>query len=211
LEWFNDIIGIAMGALNQSNLAALTALFFVVALTEIGIPFPYILDTVLFLTSYENGLLSGQVPIIFGTVFLGRQFGAAVLYWLTRGLGAAFLIWLGKRYPSLPENLDKLQDKVRKDTTMAIAITRLTGLLTLASVTAGTLGLRYRYLFLGVTISSAIFDGALLVLGFLIERYFSLLGFKPSPWAIAIGVIVVTSLVWIIYRLISRRRATKMK
>lgn len=191
MEWI-DALSQAVSAVNQGNIVALIALFFIVALTEMGVPFPFILDAALFFTSYESGIISGQVALVFLVVFLGRQFGAGLLYWLTRLPGNAFLNWLGRRFPSIPRNLSKVETRLGKDAIIAIAIARLSGLLTVASVASGVIGLRYHYLVIGVTLSAVIFDGALLLLGSGAGMFMPHL----PPWSIVIGLIVLLTLVW---------------
>src|SRR4030042_5770675 len=154
MEWIDTVLSQIMAAINQGNAPAMVALFFIVALTEIGIPFPFILDTALFLTSYHTGIISSQVALVFGVVFLGRQFGAGLLYWLTRLPGNAFINWLGKRYPSIANKLLTVEATLGSQAIWAISIARLTGLLTVASVASGAIGLPYYCLVLGVLFSS---------------------------------------------------------
>jgi membrane protein DedA with SNARE-associated domain len=192
MEWISIILDQAMAAISQSNVAAMISLFFIVALTEMGVPFPFILDASLFVTSYQTGIISSQVALVFLVVFMGRQFGAAVVYWLTRWLGNAFTHWLGKRFPSVPRNLAKVEDTLGSQAIWAITIARLSSLLTVASVASGVCKLRYYNLATGVALSSLIFDGALILLG-------SGAGvFLPhmSPWVIVIGLIVLLSFGW---------------
>ena len=148
-DWLGELFSIAMTAVYQGNAAAMVSLLSLVALTEAGIPLPFILDSVLFFTSYKNGPLSIQVLIVLLTVFLGRQFGANVIYWLTRFLGNAFISWLGKRYRSLQNNLDRLETRLSSHAVPAVIVTRLTGLLTLASVASGAVCMRYHYFIVG--------------------------------------------------------------
>ncbi len=55
MAWFNELVAIAMDAVSQSSPGAVVALFFVAALTEVGVPFPFVIDGVLFVTSYQKG------------------------------------------------------------------------------------------------------------------------------------------------------------
>lgn len=192
MEWIEAILDQVMNAISQGNIAALVILFFIVALTEIGIPFPFILDAALFFTSYQSGIISAQVGLVFLVVFLGRQFGAGLLYWLTRLPGNAFMNWLGRRFPAIPRGLTKIGTGLGKDAILAIAIARLSGLLTVASVATGVLGLRYHYLVLGVTLSAVIFDGVILLLGSGIGVFLPHL----PPWVIVVGLIALLAIVW---------------
>ena len=169
-DWLDQLFAVAMDAVNQGNTVAMITLFFIVTLTEIGIPFPFILDSILFFTSYSAGPISFSEMIVFSMVFLGRQFGSTVLYWLTRFLGNALINWIGKRFPRIPRNLERLENNLSSHAIMAVAIPRLTGLLTLVSIAGGTIRMRYSYFVLGVALSSLIFDGALIVLGYITKQ-----------------------------------------
>ncbi len=101
MEWFNSLLAIATNAVAQNSFGALVALFLVAALTEVGVPFPFIIDGALFITSYESGLFSFQVLLVILALVLGREVGATVIFWLSRFVGDAFINWLGKRFPKL--------------------------------------------------------------------------------------------------------------
>ena len=204
-DWLDQLFAIAMDAVSQRNAAAMITLFFVVALTEIGIPFPFILDSVLFFTSYSAGPLSFQLLMVFLMVFLGRQCGSAVLYWLIRSLGNPLINWIGKRFPKVPSNLEKLENNLSGHAIMAVTIPRLTGLLTLVSMASGAIRLRYSYFFLGVALSSVIFDGALILLGYITRQGFAYLGFAPSAWHVIVALVVVISLVWVIIHVLIKK------
>jgi membrane protein DedA with SNARE-associated domain len=202
MEWIEEVLSQVMNAINQGNITALVALFFIVVLTEMGIPFPFILDAALFFTSYQSGIISGQVGIVFLVVFVGRQFGSGLLYWLTRLPGNVFINWLGRRFPSIPRGLTKIETRLGKDAILAIAIARLSSLLTVASVASGAIGLRYYYLVLGVALSAVIFDGVLLLLGSGIGVFLPHL----PPWIIVIGLIVLLAIVWGVHLAWVRRK-----
>jgi membrane protein DedA with SNARE-associated domain len=205
-EWLDQLIQGAMMAINQASPYATITLFFVVALTEVGIPFPFILDSVLFLSSYQSGMEPLQILYIILIVFLGRQFGASVIYWLTRFLGNAFIFWLGKRSPSFKNNWGRIVERLSTQAPMAIAITRVTGLLTLVSVVSGAISIRYTSFILGVTLSAIIFDGSLVILGLITKYGFQLLGFTPSTWHVVIGIILVTAIVMFGIQYMTRKR-----
>jgi membrane protein DedA with SNARE-associated domain len=65
----------------------LIILFFLAVTTDIGIPVPFVLDTILILTAYNTGPLSIQVILIVAALFVGRQVGSGILYLLSRYLG----------------------------------------------------------------------------------------------------------------------------
>lgn len=211
LEWVDQLISIAMTAITQGSPVAIITLFFVVALTECGIPFPFVLDSVLFFTSYQSGVHIVHILFVMFIVFLGRQFGAAVVYWLTRLLGNAAIYWFGKRYKHLKENWAQLTLKLSTQAPMAIALVRITGMMTLASVVAGAMRIKYSRFFFGVALSALIFDGALIILGLITKYGFAVINFTPSVWHVALGLVVIMCLIMVISRLVSRRTAKKKK
>ncbi|HJX03053.1 MAG TPA: hypothetical protein VJ488_00695 [Dehalococcoidia bacterium] len=206
LEWIDQLISMAMGAITQGSPLAIITLFIVVALTECGIPFPFILDSVLFFTSYQAATNPWHVVFVMLIVFLGRQFGAALIYWLTRIAGNAVIYWFGKRYKYLKHNWAQLTLKLSSHAPMAIAVVRITGFMTLASLVSGTMKIRYPSFFLGVTLSALIFDGALILLGVITKYGFKVIGFTPSVWHIAVGLISIMTIVMIVMKLLPGNR-----
>ncbi len=203
LEFFSELAKNAAQAFNQGNPLALVSLFFISALTEIGIPFPFILDTILIFAGYQTGLL--QIGLIMLSLLLGREVGAAIIYWLTLAIGIVFVNWVGKRFPFLQRRMDWLTAKLSHRAPIAVAVARLTpGLLTPSTVAAGVIRLRYWYLVLGIAISSVIADGFLLVLGFGTGHGLERLGFRHL-WFVIVILVIVIGAGWAIRRYISRR------
>jgi len=192
MELLDSIINQVMAALGQGSLAATVSLFFVVALTEMGVPFPFIMDATVIMTSFQNGILSPQVGQVFLVVFLGRQFGAAVLYWLTRLLGTPFIHWMQNRFPSVMNRLTSLETKFGNQAIWAVAIARLSSLLTVTAIACGALRLRYYKFVAGVALSSLIFDGALIIIGSGAGAFLP----HSSPTIIVIAIIVLFALGW---------------
>ena len=200
MAWFNELVAIAMDAVSQSSLGAVVALFFVAALTEVGVPFPFVIDGVLFVTSYQNGLVSDQLLRVILALVLGREVGAAIIYLLSRFLGNAFINWLGKRFPKLCDRMIWLNTWLGSRAPLAVAIARLTpGLLTPSSVAAGCIGIRYYYFALGVILASIIADGALIVFGFVTMHGLRFLGLAPSAWQV-VGVLVAAVVLILVVR-----------
>ena len=162
IAWLEEIAGLALAAVNEGNIAALCSLFLITGLTEIGIPFPYIVDTVLFVSSYQARTLTPQLGVVVLVVFLGRHFGSSVIYWFTRILGNALISWMSRRFPRFHRRYDRVTYRIHRRAVLGIAITRLMQLLTLASVASGAIKVRYHHFLLGVTMSAIIFDGALI-------------------------------------------------
>jgi membrane protein DedA with SNARE-associated domain len=207
----DQLINTAMTAITQGSPIAIATLFLVVALTEAGIPFPFVLDTVLFFAAYQTGVNPLHILFVLVIVFLGRQFGAGIIYWLTRLLGNAVIYWFGKRFRHLRQNWETLTEKLSSRAPMAIAVTRVTGLMTLASVFSGAMRIQYISFFVGVTLSSAIFDGSLIILGLITKYGFQVLGFTPSYWHVIIGLIVIMSIVMGVVSWRASRKAKNTK
>ncbi|HAV10359.1 MAG TPA: hypothetical protein DCX22_01915 [Dehalococcoidia bacterium] len=206
MEWLNQALTTVLAVLNQGNIPALGVLFLVTTLTEIGVPFPFILDATLFLSSYQNGP-SLEVLNTFAVIFLGRFVGASVVYWAARVLGDALINMLEKRFKSIKGAMAKLQSSIKSEAAFAIAIPRISGLMTLTSLASGAISLRYGHFLIGVILSSVIFDGALMVFGFIMNSGFQYFGFTPTLWQVVVFLIAAIILIWIIRLVIIRRRA----
>lgn len=195
--WLNNLIAQAMAVLGGGNITALAALFLVVILTEAGVPFPFVLDSAIFLSTYQHGPFSIQVLRIVLVVFIGRQAGASAIYWLARHLGVRLTDWAARRFASVRNGLTGLKSRLKSQAFLTVAMSRLTSLLTLSSIASGTICLPFRSFCLGVALSAVIFDGSLVLLGFITQRWFHYLHFAPSPWLIIIGLVALIILVWV--------------
>ena len=200
-----------MNIVNQGDLRALVVLFFVSTLTEVGMPFPFVIDAVLVATSVQNGLWSLPVAKIVIALLLGRQLGAAIIYWLSYFMGNRFINWLGKRFPKLLTGMAWLNTRLSRRAPLAVTIVRLTpGLLTSSSIAAGCIHMRYYQFVLGIVIASAIADGTLLLLGFASGYGLKFFGVTPQSWMLLVVAVVLVSLIWLVRWLWSRRRARKL-
>ncbi len=208
LEFFNNLAQNALIAINQGSWGALLGLFLVSGLTEVGIPFPFILDTILIVIGVQGQALPLRVFLIMLALLAGRIVGASVIYWLTRFIGRVFINWVGRRFPALQKRMAWLTAKLSRRAPIAVAVVRLTpGLLTPSTVAAGVVSLRYSYFLAGIAISSVIADGTLLLLGFFTGKGLEQFGFKLHVWIIVIVVVVIIGLGYLIGRLFSRKNA----
>jgi membrane protein DedA with SNARE-associated domain len=206
IEFFSELAKNAFQAFNSGHPIALLLLFLISALTEIGIPFPFILDTLLILAGYQTGIM--QIGLIMLSLMLGREVGATAIYWLARVVGKVFVNWISKRFPVVRTRMQWLEVKLRHRAPLAVAIARLTpGLLTPSTVAAGVMCLRYWYLVLGIAISSVIADAVLLIVGFGFGQGIKKIGLPV--WTIAVAIAIVISAGWGIQILISRRNRNK--
>jgi membrane protein DedA with SNARE-associated domain len=212
MDWFNSLLVIAANAVAQHSFEAMVALFLIAALTEIGVPFPFIIDGALFVTSFENGLISFQVLFVILALTLGRIAGGSVIFWLSRFVGVAFINWLGRRLPKLKitERMEWLNTKLRRRAPLAVTVARLTpGLLTASSVATGYCGMRYYQFVLGIILASIIADGALVIIGFATKYGLTFFGLTPSVWEVVAALVVLIVLAWFIRWLWIRNRARK--
>jgi len=222
MEWFTSIVNLALEAVTNATLPVLAALFVVSALTEVGVPFPFVIDTVLFYIGYNTGTVPIGVLMILLALFLGRVFGSGIIYVLARLVGRPFTRSLSCRFPWFARGLEGLKKrlsgtsyedgkiKVFGPKIMAgvtVCILRLTpGLLSGVTVASGLIHLRFDIFVLGVLLASLAADGALLVSGLLAGLGIQWLGITPSWWIFLIALVVVMGIIWVIQRYIAKRR-----
>jgi membrane protein DedA with SNARE-associated domain len=206
IHWFTDLVSLAMNTVYQGDVRALVALFFVSSLTEMGMPFPFVIDGVVVVTSYQTGLLSLPVARVMLALLLGREFGSAIIYWLSRFGGQAFIGWLSRHFSPLSRGIDRVGIVIRRRAPLTVAIARLTpGLLTSSSIASGVTGIKYGYFVLGILLSSVIADGALVAFGYLSGHGLEYLGFAPAAWMPVAALGVAILIVWLIQYLLKRR------
>jgi membrane protein DedA with SNARE-associated domain len=205
MAWIDNIISHIFTLIGQGDPATLSILFLIVVLSEIGVPLPFIPDYALFLTGYQNGF-SMQSLNVFLIVFVGRNCGAAIMYWLSYLLSHRLLCWIANHFPRLSRRITNLLSSLDKNAPFAIALLRLSGLLYLPTIVAGVVRLPFRYLILGVTMFSIMFDGATTLLGILTGHGFHLLGFAPTNWSITVVIIAMIIIAVLIRFLVSRRK-----
>jgi membrane protein DedA with SNARE-associated domain len=204
MEWINSLVSVAVDSLNQGSYIALLVLFSVAALTEIGVPFPFIIDAAILLTSYRSGFWSINLLSLVLALILGREVGAAAIFFLSRFLGPAFLKWLSKRFPFLKveARMAQINQKISRRAPLMIALVRLTlGLLTPSSVAAGCSNVRFFEFVLGIILASLVADGALVLVGTATKYGLTFLGFSLNSWEIILGLIVLIGFVWLMRKL----------
>ena len=205
IEWINEVLSTMAASISVDNPGGLAAIFFLTVSADIGIPFPFVLDTILFFTTYTAGPFSSPVLLIIIMLLSGELLGTSIIYWLSRLLGTRFIDWMTRRSRFLRRNLEQFQNRSGKWSVLAIAAARLTpGLMQVSSVAAGSLHFRYYRLVLAIVLSSIVYDGTLITLGTLARL--GLRGVEPqySVW-IALVFVVVMMVVFAIIHLIRRR------
>jgi len=179
-----------------SNPTGLVTLFLLAIITDIGVPVPFVLDTILILTSFHSGPFSWPVLIIILILFIGRQIGSGLLYMLSRYVGPRFIEWLKVHVPMLGCRLGSFKSRLSSCTSIARVPGRLTpGLLQITSVTAGSLRVSYLDFVLGVAFSSIIYDGILVLLGFIARSSPRAADMNFTVWLL-IALIIVICILW---------------
>jgi membrane protein DedA with SNARE-associated domain len=205
IDWINAALATLAASISVDNPAGLVAILSITVSCDIGIPFPFVLDTILFFTTYKIGAFSWPVLLIILMLLAGRLLGTSILYWVSLLLGPRFVDWIGKRSKFLRRNLEQFQNRLGRWTIPVIVVARLTpGLMQVSSVAAGTVRIRYYKLVLTIVFSSIIYDGTLIILGTLARLGFKDVGPEYSFW-IVLGLVAIMAVVFVAIHLIRRR------
>jgi len=205
MEWlYSQLSGLTEGV-NLGNPAALGVLFSLGIVGDIGVPLLLTVEVFLFVTSYNVGPLSMQVLLIVLMLLLGREVGAAILYWVSRVLGSPLIDRVGKRFPWLPNRIKWVRARLDRKPALSVVVVRLTpGLLQIPSLAAGVTRLRYSDFAVGVALSSLAYDVVIILLG--LGARFGLENVKTNPASyLMIGFIIFSSIVWLAVYFVSRR------
>ena len=205
IEWINAALATLAASISVDNPGGLVAIFFITMSCDIGIPFPFVLDTILFFTTYKIGSFSWPVLLIILMLLGGRLLGTGILYWVSRLLGPRFVNWVGKRSKLLRRSLERFQNRLGRWPILVITGARLTlGLMQVSSVAAGTLRIPYYQVVLAIVLSSMIYDGTLIILGTLARLGLENVGPEYSFW-IVLGFVAIMAVVFLAIHLIRRK------
>jgi len=205
IDWINGALATLAASISVDNPGGLAAIFFITVSADIGIPFPFVLDTILFFTTHEMGAFSWPVLLIILMIWGGRLLGTGIIYWVSRLLGTRFVDWVGKRSKFLRRNFEQFQNRLGRWSIPVIVAARLTpGLMQVSSVAAGTVRVRYYKVVLAIILSSIVYDGTLIILGTLARLGLKDVGPEYSAW-IVIGFVGIMTVVFIAVHLIRRR------
>jgi membrane protein DedA with SNARE-associated domain len=205
IAWINGALSTLAASISVDNIAGLAAIFFIAMSCDIGIPFPFVLDTIVFFTTYKVGALSWPVLLVIVMLLGGSLLGTSIIYWVSRLLGTRFVDWIGRRSKFLRRNLEQFQNRLGKWTIPVIVAARLTpGLMQVSSVAAGTLRIRYYQLVLASVFSFIVYDGTLIILGTLARLGLKDVGPEYSAW-IVIGFVAIMTAIFVTVHLIRRR------
>lgn len=205
IDWINGALSTLAASINVNNPGGLAAIFFLTVSADIGIPFPFLLDTILFFTTYKMGAFSSPVLLIIMMLLGGSLLGTSIIYWVSRLLGTRFVDWVGKRSKFVRRNLEQFQNRLGRWTIPVIAAARLTpGLMQVSSVAAGTVRIRYYQLVLAIVLSFIVYDGTLIILGSLARLGLKDVGPEYAAW-IVIGFVAIMTAVLVTIHLVRRR------
>jgi membrane protein DedA with SNARE-associated domain len=144
-------------AVSFSHPLSLVVLYIMGLITDIGVPLLFSLEIFLLFASYFVGPFSIQVLLIVLMLLLGRESGAAILYWISYTVGDPFLHWLQKYFPWFIKSANSLKSIIRQRIILIVVVVRLTpGFLQVPSILTGSLRLSYPRFAFGVAISSLI-------------------------------------------------------
>jgi len=205
IEWINGALSTLAASINVNNPGGLAAIFFLAMSADIGIPFPFALDTIVFFTTYKMGAFSLPVLLVLMMLLGGSLLGTSVIYWVSRLLGTRFVDWVGRRSKFLRRNLERFQNRLGRWTIPVIVAARLTpGLMQVSSVAAGTVRIRYYQVVLAIILSFIVYDGTLIILGTIARLGLKDVGPEYAAW-IVIGFVAIMAAIFAAVHLIRRR------
>jgi membrane protein DedA with SNARE-associated domain len=205
IDWINAALPTLAASISVDNPGGLAAIFFIALSCDIGIPFPFVLDTIVFFTTYEVGAVSWPVLLALVMLLGGSLLGTSILYWVSRLLGPRFVGWVGRRSKFLQRNLERFQNRLGRWRIPVIIAARLTpGLMQVSSVAAGTTRIPYYQMVLSILSSFIVYDGTLIALGTIARLGLKDVGPEYSFW-IVIGFVGIMTLVFVAIHLIRRR------
>jgi len=205
IEWINGALATLAGSISVDNPGGLAAIFFIALSCDIGVPFPFVLDAIVFFTTYELGAISWPVLLVVVMLLGGSMLGTSVLYWISRRLGPRFVAWIGRRSKFLERNLERFQNRLGRWKIPVIVGARLTpGLMQVSTVAAGTMRLPYYQMVLAIVFSVIAYDGTLIGLGTIARLGLRDVGPEYSAW-IAIGFVGILTVAFVAVHLIRRR------
>ncbi len=205
IDWINGALSTLAASINVNTPGGLAAIFALTVSADMGIPFPFALDTILFFTTYKMGAFSWPVLLVIMMLLGGSLLGTSIIYWVSRLLGTRFIDWLGKRSKFLRRNLEQFQSRLGRWTIPVIVAARLTpGLMQISSVAAGTVRIRYYQVVLAIVLSFIVYDGTLIILGSLARVGLKDVGPEYAAW-IVIGFVAIMAAVFVTVHLVRRR------
>ncbi len=203
----SNLSSIAMGAVISLQIKAIIALFLIAVLSEMSVPFPFVIDTTVLFVGYHSGFFSVQMLILLLVLYTGGVLGSGLVYLLARILGKRFIILLAKRRNGLQGLINRMADKLsRTKVPITVAMARLTpGLLTPVSIASGCIALPFQKFVAGLGIATFITDAILITIG-IITRDAGVSHLSGSKlMLVSLSITIALSLAWALGLLIHRR------
>jgi membrane protein DedA with SNARE-associated domain len=205
IGWINAALATLAASINVDNPGGLAAIFFIALSCDIGVPFPFVLDTIVFFTTYEVGALSWPVLLVLVMLLGGSMMGTSILYWISRLLGPRFVAWVGRRSKFLERGLERFQNRLGRWKIPVIVAARLTpGLMQASTVAAGTMRVSYYQMVLCIVFSFIAYDGTLVALGTIARLGLRDVGPQYSAY-IVFAFVGILTIVFVSIHLIRRR------
>ncbi|MBN1191344.1 MAG: hypothetical protein JXA46_16430 [Dehalococcoidales bacterium] len=212
VDWILAFLTQMEQAFSTGNPSGLAILCLLAVIADIGIPIPFVLDSILVLRAYDilhdYQSASDLVPVflIVAALFVGRQIGSGLLYLISRVMGKVFLNWLQRHIPTVGNKLDSFKCHLNAWTPLAVCTARLTpGLLQITSVCSGAIRLNYGHFAIGITLSSLIYDGLLILLGFIAANSPRSSDINFTIWLL-IAMLIIVCILWpVVFMLLSRK------
>jgi len=236
IEWVTHLYSFVMQVVSVQGPHDLVPILSVATLSEFGVPFPLVVDTLLFLLGYQISHLWLETILVVLALMAGRIIGSSLVYLLARSLGSPLVRWLGTRFPNLRNRADKLTRRFGLANTLAKCISRLgtkvthtspatcfkfalpltvasgrltPGLRGMTSVASGTLRFRYRYFAIGIGIASLLSDVASIFLGVVTGYGLRQLNIDPSAWLVLAAIAINIAMLIVMQRFLWGRLAAK--
>ena len=183
------------------------AILGVIALEEVGIPVPLPGDAFIAFAGHLVARNALDPVSAFLSVVLGAMLGSSVLYWLARRFGQPFVRRYGPYMHVKQERVDRLERWFKRWGPLAVIVGRhVPGFRIVLSVCAGVFGVSYPVFVTSVAISSSLWAGMFLFIGYRLDRQIGPY-MEITPLHLVPSSIFISSS--IIYALVLRRRSRR--
>ncbi len=210
-DWFVAVINNILSVVNSGSAAALFALVGLTALMDLGLPVPFLTETMLFAASYQAGPFSRQVMLLVAALLAGRHLGTGFIYIMTKTLGNRLVGWFERRFRGIHRKLTGVAATLNRWAFLGLMTARLTpGMSQVSTMAAAVVKVRYRHVLIGTTLASLLYDGLLITLGFIGAKGLAHTGANFSIWMVG-GMLLILAPVWGVFLLRARKKKEALK
>ncbi len=236
IEWLTHVYSFIIQTISVGGPHNLIAILGVAGFSEFGVPFPLVVDTLLFVLGYRIANLWLETILVVLVLMAGRVIGSSLVYLLAHTVGSPILHWLGRHFPHWRTRVDKISRRFVRKSSLTAAISRISAKASLATsatgfrfalplivasgrltpgmrgmtvVASGTLGFRYRYFALGIGMASFLSDIASLFMGVVTGYGLRQLNIDPSSWLIFVTIAINIGIIMVMQRFLWGRLAAK--